>query len=117
MLRSLLGVRRARRALPREIEARALVSELGAPRPPLLIDVRTPDEFARDGHIEGARLLPLSSLARRRDELPRDRKVVVVCRTGSRSAVACELLNDAGYDAVNLRGGVVGWRAAGLPLD
>jgi rhodanese-related sulfurtransferase len=50
------------------------------------------------------------------DELPRDRKVVVVCRSGNRSAHATNMLRGAGVDAVNLDGGLHAWSAVGLPL-
>lgn len=86
-------------------------------RPPLLIDVRTPQEFQNDGHIQGARLLPLASLPLRMDEVPQDQPIVLVCRSGARSRVAGERLVAAGYDEVfNLQGGMMRWRQAGLPV-
>ena len=85
---------------------------------PLILDVRTPREFA-GGRIEGATLVPVQVLARRIDEIPgsRDRPVLVYCRTGNRSTVAAKMLNDAGFTrVVNLRHGIVEWRRAGLPV-
>ena len=82
-----------------------------------LLDVRSPLEFEREGHIKGARLLPLPMLRQRRRELPRDRTIVCVCRSGNRSLVACEELARAGFDVVNLRGGLLAWKAAGYPLQ
>jgi rhodanese-related sulfurtransferase len=86
----------------------ALVAE-GA----LLVDVRTPDEW-NAGHAPGALHLPLDQLSARHAELPTDRRIVVICRSGGRSARATEALVGAGYDAVNLAGGMQAWAALGL---
>ena len=77
----------------------------------LLIDVREPSEQAA-GIIEGARLVPLGRIAEVRPSLPRDRPVIVYCRTGLRSARAASLLRDSGVDARSLTGGIEAWRAA-----
>lgn len=87
----------------------ALVTE-GA----VLLDVRTPDEWDA-GHAPAALHLPLDQLGDRHTELPTDRRVVVICRSGGRSARATEALVGAGYDAVNLAGGMQAWIALGLP--
>lgn len=82
-----------------------------------LIDVRTPAEY-REVHAEGARLVPLDSLdpqAIRRDAA--GRPLVVLCKSGSRAAKACELFVAAGIaDAVIVEGGTSAWLAAGLPV-
>lgn len=91
-------------------EAFALV-EQGA----LMLDVREPDETAQ-GHAEAATTIPLSSLGARVGELPTDRTIVVVCRTGSRSALASSALVNSGYEAFNLAGGMEAWRAAGFAV-
>jgi rhodanese-related sulfurtransferase len=84
----------------------------------ILIDVRTPGEYQRDGHIDGSRLLPLSSLTARVSEVPEDKTVVCVCRSGSRSHTACEMLAEQGYkNVINLSGGMIGWKRAGLPYS
>lgn len=81
----------------------------------LLVDVREPGEFAQ-GHAPGARLIPLGQLSRRLSELPRDREVLFICRSGNRSGVATELARRAGLtQAFNVRGGMVAWLRAGLP--
>jgi rhodanese-related sulfurtransferase len=80
-----------------------------------LLDVRTPREYQFDGHIEGSRLVPLPSLLQRTAELPKDKTIVCICRSGNRSYTACEMLAAQGYDVVNLSGGMIGWRMAGLP--
>ena len=80
----------------------------------VLVDVRTTQEYAHDGHISGSRLIPLATLAARVNELPRDVAVVCVCRSGSRSQMAAEILGQAGFGEVyNLSGGMIGWRRAG----
>ena len=73
-----------------------------------LLDVREPSEHAVS-HIDGAVLVPLGSLARSFDRLPRDRPVVVYCRSGARSARAVAQLRSAGFDAYNLAGGILAW--------
>ncbi len=65
----------------------------------------------------GRCLIPLGELAARAGELPRDRPLVIVCRTGARSAYAADALVAAGYDARNLAGGLQQWVAADLPLE
>ena len=69
------------------------------------------------GHIAGATHLPLEELAERSGELDPDRPVVLYCRGGTRSTMATEALADAGFDAVKLSEGIVGWEEAGLELD
>jgi rhodanese-related sulfurtransferase len=92
-------------------EARRLLAE-GAQ----LVDVRADHEWEA-GRIEGATHLPLSELAQRSGELDRERPVVLYCRGGNRSSMAAEALADAGFDAVKLTEGIVGWQAEELPLE
>ena len=84
-----------------------------------IIDVREPQEFTDAlGHIHGARLLPLSELSTRVEELDRDRPVVAVCRSGARSAQATVMLQQAGFkDIANLAGGMLRWRAEAMPVE
>ena len=82
----------------------------------LLLDVREPGEW-RAGHAPGARHIPLGELEGRLGGLPRDRRVVVVCRSGGRSARATALLTRSGYEAVNLNGGMRAWASAGLAVQ
>jgi rhodanese-related sulfurtransferase/glyoxylase-like metal-dependent hydrolase (beta-lactamase superfamily II) len=91
-------------------DARALVDS-GA----LLLDVREPDEWEA-GHAPDARFLPMGRVQAQQDELPKDRRIVAVCRLGGRSAAVTEALNSWGFDAVNLAGGMRAWAAAGLPV-
>lgn len=81
----------------------------------VLVDVREPAEQSA-GRAAQALLLPLSELGRRSDELPRTGRVVVVCRSGRRSAGLVAQLVGLGVDAVNLDGGMQAWRDAGGPL-
>ncbi len=93
-------------------EAEALIT--GAD--PLILDVREPEEFAL-GHLPGARLLPLGDVLEGAAQLPRDRAILLVCRSGRRSSRALRALLDTGLsDVQNLRGGLLSWRAAGRPL-
>ncbi|HEX5589459.1 MAG TPA: rhodanese-like domain-containing protein [Candidatus Limnocylindrales bacterium] len=82
-----------------------------------VLDVREPSEWA-EGHIPGAVLIPLGELGSRLAEVPRDRQVVVVCRSGNRSAQGRDILLGAGFPAVtSLAGGMNDWASAGLPID
>jgi DMSO/TMAO reductase YedYZ molybdopterin-dependent catalytic subunit/rhodanese-related sulfurtransferase/glyoxylase-like metal-dependent hydrolase (beta-lactamase superfamily II) len=81
----------------------------------LLVDVREPDEWYVE-HAPKAMLLPIGQASARQDELPRDRRIVVVCRSGGRSAAVTASLRRSGLDAVNLAGGMCAWAAAGLPV-
>ena len=80
-----------------------------------LLDVREQDEWDA-GHVEGSQHIPIGELLARLDEVPADRKVVVVCRVGSRSAQVTAYLGQQGYDVVNLDGGLEAWVDAGRPL-
>jgi rhodanese-related sulfurtransferase len=80
------------------------------------LDVREPGEW-ECGRIAGSVHIPIGELVMRQDEIPEDVPLIAVCRSGSRSAYATELLVRAGYDAVNLAGGLEAWEAAGLPLE
>lgn len=80
-----------------------------------ILDVREPHEW-RAGHIEGAHHLPMGELSDRQDEIASDRKVVCVCRSGSRSGQVAQALSKAGYDAENMDGGMQGWDEEGLPF-
>ena len=94
-----------------------LQTQLASHTPPLLLDVREFPEFA-GGHLRGARLLPLAELERRAGEMPKDREIVCVCRSGRRSAEAAAKLGQLGFAKVSqLDGGVMAWEQAGLLLE
>lgn len=80
-----------------------------------LLDVREQDEWDA-GHIDGAQHIPLGELGARVGEVRKDRVVVAVCRSGSRSDRAAKGLRASGFEAENLDGGVTAWARSGLPL-
>ena len=83
----------------------------------LLLDVREQNEFD-EVHIGGSTFLPLSEfMGRYEAELPKDREVVVHCRSGKRSAQVTEFLIERGYDAVNVAGGLLAWEEAELSVE
>ncbi|WP_207005685.1 MBL fold metallo-hydrolase [Trinickia mobilis] len=96
-----------------EIEPMALLEHASAFQ---IVDVREAPEFiAPLGHLPSAKLVPLSQLMNRLDELDRERPVVAVCRSGVRSAQASVLLTKAGFSKVaNLAGGMLRWKTEGL---
>jgi rhodanese-related sulfurtransferase len=81
-----------------------------------MLDVREPDEW-NSGHIPGATLIPLGQLPDRVNELPVDQKIVVVCRSGNRSATGRDILLNAGFDQVtSMAGGMNQWAAKGYEI-
>lgn len=81
-----------------------------------ILDVREPSEWT-SFHIPGASLIPLGDLPNRLTEVPKDREVVVVCRTGHRSAQGRDILLKAGFTKVtSMAGGVTQWQTQGLPI-
>lgn len=82
----------------------------------ILLDVREPREW-RAGHAPGAKNIPLSKLNARRGELRPGTRYCAVCRSGARSRRATVQLRRAGYDVVNLQGGMNAWRRSDLPLE
>lgn len=80
-----------------------------------LLDVREPHEWAA-GHAPDAHHLPMGELAARQHELPQDKLIVGVCRSGARSGTVVDALTRAGYQAENMEGGMLAWREAKLPM-
>ena len=76
----------------------------------LLLDVREADEWAA-GHAPEATWIPLGEIQARVTEIPRDARIVAICRSGGRSRAVAEALLGAGYDAVNVDGGMRAWAA------
>ncbi|WP_438432715.1 rhodanese-like domain-containing protein [Gorillibacterium sp. sgz500922] len=74
-----------------------------------LLDVREPEEWAA-GHIKGAKHIPLGQLSQRLNELNPAQETIVMCRSGNRSGLACELLSEKGFDVVNMTGGLNEWK-------
>lgn len=81
-----------------------------------MLDVRQPEEWAQ-GHIDGAILIPLGELESRISEIPTDRDVLIICRSGNRSTQARELLRSARLTrTTSIMGGMNAWLAAGMPV-
>jgi rhodanese-related sulfurtransferase len=91
------------------------VSVQDLPADAVLLDVREPDEWAA-GHVEGAQHIPMNDIPRRTAELDQDTDLVVVCKVGGRSAQVTAYLNQQGYRATNLDGGMLAWAAARRPM-
>ena len=97
------------------VEAIELINHKNA----LVLDVREDSEY-KNGHILNAKWIPVGSLSGRTGELEkyREQPIVVVCRSGNRSASACATLGKLGFtQAYNLAGGVMGWQKSNLPLE
>lgn len=81
-----------------------------------LLDVREQSEW-NEAHINGAVLIPLGQLSTRLSEIPTDQDVLIICRSGNRSAQARDLLRAAGYpNTTSIDGGMNAWITAGLPV-
>jgi rhodanese-related sulfurtransferase len=106
-----------RAATYREVSAKEAALQI-ANLKPVIVDVRTPGEFA-GGHLEGAVLIPVQEFQRRLGELApyKQAPIFVYCRSGNRSTVAAKLLVDSGFEnVINLRRGIVDWTQEGLPV-
>jgi rhodanese-related sulfurtransferase len=102
--------------LPADIDV-ATAASLRGRDDVVMLDVRTPEEYAQ-GHIPGVTLIPLAELPNRLAEIPKDKTLVVTCRSGNRSAQAAQLLRQQGYqDVHNMLGGFVAWEKAGYPAE
>jgi glyoxylase-like metal-dependent hydrolase (beta-lactamase superfamily II)/rhodanese-related sulfurtransferase len=103
------------------VTALELQKALAGPEPPVVLDVREPEEFVGElGHIPGSLLVPLDLLQLRLPKLAGyvGRPVVIVCRAGARSASACAMLRKAGFASVsNLTDGMLAWSDAKLPVQ
>ena len=82
----------------------------------VLLDVREMDEWLMVRAL-GALHIPMRQLAMSLDRLPREQTVACICHVGARSAAVANALADAGFDAVNVAGGMEAWEAAGLPIE
>lgn len=81
-----------------------------------LLDVRTLQEFKEDGHIESAKLIPISVLQSNFNMLDKSKRVLVYCRSGNRSMSASRVLEANGFEPINLSGGILGWRSLGFEV-
>lgn len=98
------------------VDVQTAADRLASPEPPLLVDVREPDEF-QTVRVDGAVLVPLSTFMSRYTELPKDRPLLVMCAVGGRSSAATAHLIEKGWpDVLNVTGGIVSWERSGLPV-
>ena len=100
-------------ALAREVSVDQALSmrEEGA----FVLDVRQPEEWL-EHHIPGSTLIPLGELEARLAEVPQDQEILVVCRSGNRSAEGRDILLEAGFEQVtSMAGGLTQWKTAGYP--
>jgi phage shock protein E len=81
-----------------------------------VVDVRTQEEW-NEYHAPNTTLIPLDQLQARLSEVPKDRKILVVCRSGNRSQQGRDILLAAGYNATSMTGGLKEWYAKGYPIE
>lgn len=104
----------APKALPAEINVADAKAKKDAGA--FMLDVREPSEW-NEFHMPGATLIPLGQLASRVNELPKDKEIVVVCRSGNRSATGRDILKQAGFTSVtSMAGGMNDWRSKGFAI-
>jgi len=97
----------------KEIEATQLAEMLGQKADVQLVDIRQHAEVA-SGTVPGAEVMPMHTIPLRIQEIKQDKPVVLICRSGARSAQACMFLAQNGFENVfNLRGGMMGWAGSG----
>jgi rhodanese-related sulfurtransferase len=104
---------------PPTVSPEEVSRKMEAGRRTVVLDVRTPGEFAGEtGHLKGAILIPVQELDARLQELKPFEKdtLIVYCRTDNRSRSAVSILESNGYAAVRMSGGITAWRALGLPV-
>lgn len=100
-------------SLPGEISVTEALAKRDAGA--FILDVREPDEW-NQFHVPDSTLIPLGELASHINELPKDKEIVVVCRSGNRSAKGRDILLNAGFSQVtSMAGGLTQWKAAGYP--
>ena len=83
----------------------------------ILLDVRTSEEVKTDGKIPGSVLIPLDQLPNKIDKLDKNKKILVYCRSGTRSVSASRLLSSLGFKVYNIKGGINGWKSENLPVE
>lgn len=102
---------------PKTIGAQEAYERLKSDTSVIMLDVRTPQEYAAS-HVEGSLLIPVQELDARVGELApyKGKTVLVFCRSGNRSGRGAALLRERGFNALNVRGGILDWSAKNLPL-
>lgn len=94
--------------IPKVITPQEVSSQLKQGEQLFLLDVREDAEW-EEGHVQGAKHIPLGQLMERVEELPVSQEIIVICRSGNRSGLACELLHEKGFQIVNMTGGLSNW--------
>ncbi len=82
-----------------------------------ILDVRTPEEFKKEGKISGAKLIPVDQLAKNLTMLDKSKQILVYCRSGNRSVYASRVLEKNGFTPLNMSGGINAWKSQKLPLN
>ncbi len=101
------------------LDPKTFFKKLSETRTAILLDVRTPYEYEKDGHIPNSNLLPIQVLPNYVDKLLKYKEypVFVYCRSGNRSLVAAKYLEKLGFKKIfNLKGGIIEWKKYGLPV-
>ena len=103
---------------PTEVDIPTFFAKKEAGEVPILVDVRTDDEW-KAGHVPGAVHIPMDQIQSRLSELEehKDGEIYVICASGGRSGRVSTQLRKDGYQAVNVQGGTNGWKAAGHPVE
>ncbi len=97
----------------KEVESPQLMSKIGDDDDIVIIDVREMHEISR-GTIQGSVAMPMATVPLRLNDIPQDKEVVFICRSGARSGQVCMFLGQQGYEnVINLRGGMIGWARSG----
>ncbi len=101
----------------KEIDASDLEARMAKDGDFLLLDIRSAGELAQ-GVLPDAEHIPMHLIPVRMSELPKDKDLILYCHSGARSYHACAYLAQQGFDnAVNLRGGILGWARSGYRLE
>ncbi len=100
----------------KEIDAASLKEMMDKDEGIQLIDVRSQAEFAQ-GIIEGGEFMPMHTVPLKMNELAKDKTIVIYCRSGARSGQVCGYIaENAGIEALNLRGGIISWYQSGFDI-
>lgn len=101
----------------KEIDSQALQTRFDENKPLHLIDIRTEAEL-RGGVLPQASHLPMHLIPLKMNDFPRDKEIILYCRSGARSYHACRFLMQQGFDnVINLRGGILDWARQGLKIE
>ena len=102
--------------LPQEVNVQT-VNDIKGLEEVYVLDVREQYEYD-EKHIPGVTLLPMSEIQNRLNEIPKDKEVIVTCRSGNRSGQVTQFLQQNGFDNVhNMQGGIIAWEEAGFPVE